>query len=145
MRLPKLTHILGSHVNQKAIKANLMRKRKKREVLRISHCKASFSSSYFVSGETLTLFVISLLNKINKIWWVPLNNLSLSFYYMGGNSQKTGKVGFSATRARAEKKKSLPVLVGVTASIVDIGLSFMIEMIQGGPTMADYTREARLV
>ena len=53
-QLPKLTHILGSHVNQKAIGAYLMGKReKKREVLWGSHCKASYSSSYSVSAEAL--------------------------------------------------------------------------------------------
>ena len=34
--------------------------------------------------------MISLLSKINKTWQVPLNSLSLSFYYMGGSSRKVG-------------------------------------------------------
>ena len=44
---------LGSHVNYKSIRAYLIGKREGREVLGRSHCKASFSSSYFVSTKAL--------------------------------------------------------------------------------------------
>ena len=51
--LPKSTHVLGSHVNRKAIKAYMMEEKREREVLRRSRCKASYSSSYSVSAEAL--------------------------------------------------------------------------------------------
>ena len=50
-QLPNSTLVLGSHVNQKAIKAYVMGKRDMREVSGISHYKASLFSSHFVSAE----------------------------------------------------------------------------------------------
>ena len=53
-QLPKVIHVLGSHVIQKAILAFLMGKRERREVLGRSQCKTSFSSSNSLSAEYCT-------------------------------------------------------------------------------------------
>ena len=52
-QLPKPTHVLGSHVNQKAIRAYVMGNREMREVSGISHYKASLSNSYSISADAL--------------------------------------------------------------------------------------------
>ena len=52
-QLPKPTHILGSHVNQKAIRAYVMGKIEMIKVSGISHYKASLSNPYSVSANAL--------------------------------------------------------------------------------------------
>ena len=52
-QLPKVIHVLGSHVIQKAVLAFLMGKRERRKVLGRSHCKTSFSSSNSLSAKAL--------------------------------------------------------------------------------------------